>query len=313
MAASTHIGYCKRQDINDAKWNACIDDAGNGLVYAYSFYLDAMAGRWDALVLGDYKAVMPLTWRNKWGVYYLYQPPFCAQLGVFGDAVDEELVHRFLKAVPQQFQYWDFYGNQQNVFRFADFPSTERVNYVLPLQSPYADLEKAYRENIRRNIRKSKTYGCVVKKGIAVEEVIQLSRSQSQQGATTEDAYQKFQSLYGVMQQRGSAKTYGIASAQGQLIASAVFFFSHKRAYYILVGNHPNGRTLGASHALIDAFIQDHAGQDLLLDFEGSDIRNLAFFYSSFGAVAERYPAFQLNRLPWWVKWLKPPHPPRGD
>jgi hypothetical protein len=71
------------------------------------------------------------------------------------------------------------------------------------------------------------------------------------------------------------------------------------------VGNHPNGRTLGASHALIDAFIQDHAQQDMVLDFEGSDIRNLAFFYSSFGAVAELYPAFRLNRLPFWLRWLK--------
>jgi len=71
------------------------------------------------------------------------------------------------------------------------------------------------------------------------------------------------------------------------------------------VGNHPNGRTLGASHALVDAFIKDQAGQDLLLDFEGSDIRNLAFFYSSFGATEEKYPAIKLNRLPWYIRWMK--------
>ncbi|HRG24810.1 MAG TPA: hypothetical protein PLL23_10470, partial [Chitinophagaceae bacterium] len=69
--------------------------------------------------------------------------------------------------------------------------------------------------------------------------------------------------------------------------------------------NHPNGKTIGASHALIDAFIADYAGQDLLLDFEGSDIRNLAFFYSSFGAIQEIYPALKINRLPFYLKWLK--------
>ena len=103
----------------------------------------------------------------------------------------------------------------------------------------------------------------------------------------------------------GLLKTYGIYSKTGQLIASAIFTFSHARAYYILVGNHPNGRTLGASHALIDAFIQDHAGQNLLLDFEGSDLRNLAFFYSSFGAVEENYLSIRENRLPWYLKWMK--------
>jgi hypothetical protein len=71
------------------------------------------------------------------------------------------------------------------------------------------------------------------------------------------------------------------------------------------VGNHPDGRTAGASHFLIDAFIKDHAGTDMLLDFEGSDIRNLAFFYSSFGAKEENYGAIKLNRLPFYMKWLK--------
>jgi hypothetical protein len=72
-----------------------------------------------------------------------------------------------------------------------------------------------------------------------------------------------------------------------------------------MVGNHPNGKTLGASHYLIDRFIHDHAGQKMLLDFEGSDIRNLAFFYSSFGAITELYPSLRINRLPWYIKWLK--------
>ncbi len=101
------------------------------------------------------------------------------------------------------------------------------------------------------------------------------------------------------------AVTYGIFSQQQELLASCVFFFSHNRAYYILVGNHPNGRTIGASHALIDAFIKDHAGQNLILDFEGSDIRNLAFFYSSFGATHVPYPALRINRLPFYLKWMK--------
>ena len=101
------------------------------------------------------------------------------------------------------------------------------------------------------------------------------------------------------------ATTYGIFSNQNELMASCVFFFSHNRAYYILVGNHPNGKTTGASHALIDGFIKDHAGENMLLDFEGSDIPNLAFFYSSFGAPLEIYPALKINRLPFYLRWMK--------
>jgi hypothetical protein len=84
-----------------------------------------------------------------------------------------------------------------------------------------------------------------------------------------------------------------------------VFFFYKKRAYYILVGNHPDGKTIGASHALINGFIQDYAGQDMVLDFEGSNINSLAFFYSSFGAIEEKYVGLKLNKLPWWMKYFK--------
>jgi hypothetical protein len=120
----------------------------------------------------------------------------------------------------------------------------------------------------------------------------------------SKDNTERFRQLYKLLHQKKMALTYGI-SLNNQLLASAIFFFSHKRAYYILVGNHPNGKTLGASHALIDAFIKDYAGQNLMLDFEGSDIRNLAFFYESFGAVEEKYTGIRLNKLPFYLKWMK--------
>ncbi|MEI9956106.1 MAG: hypothetical protein WDM90_07350 [Ferruginibacter sp.] len=39
------------------------------LIYAQSFYLDAMAANWDAIVFNDYEAVMPLTWKKEMGDY----------------------------------------------------------------------------------------------------------------------------------------------------------------------------------------------------------------------------------------------------
>ena len=57
------------------KWDNCITNAPNGLIYGYSFYLDHMAKQWDALVLNDYEAVMPLTWNKKYGIN-LFIPAF---------------------------------------------------------------------------------------------------------------------------------------------------------------------------------------------------------------------------------------------
>lgn len=303
MQENTRLYYKQRSEIDSKKWDECIDKASNGLIYAYSFYLDQSADHWDALVFNDYEAVMPLPWRKKFGIYYLYQPYFTAQLGVFGQKITEGLIEIFLHAIPSKFKLWEFSFNNGNFFQLKNYNLFQRLNYVLSLNQPYEKLYANYRENIKRNIKKSIQYGCSIQNDIDVRDIIELARLQPNAGP--ENELKKFEALYRLLKERSMAKSYGVFSAKNELFASCVFTFSHNRAYYILVGNHPNGRTLGASHALIDAFIKDHSGQNLLLDFEGSDVRNLAFFYSSFGASEEKYSAIKLNKLPWYIRWMK--------
>lgn len=300
------IQYLTYQQINRQKWDECISNAGNGLIYGYSVYLDSMAGAWDALVLNDYDAVMPLTWRKKYGIRYLYQPYFTASLGVFGNNISASLLSDFLQAIPAFFKYWDIYLNAGNYFELPLFKLYERANYVLPLQNNYQHLFQQFRNNIKRNIVKANQLKLVVEKNIPVERVIELAKEQSTSYSLVSNIdYEKFEKLYHHFHQNQQAVTYAVYTLKKELVASCVFFFSHQRAYYILAANHPNGKTLGASHALIAAFIEEHAGQDLLLDFEGSDISSLAFFYSSFGAVTEKYVGLNNNKLPWLLRLFK--------
>ena len=292
------IRYLKHNEIEIEKWDHCIENSANGLVYAYSFYLDAMAKNWDALVVGDYEQIMPLTWNRKYGISYLYQPPFCAQLGVFGNNISQETVQTFLESVPKKFKYWDFYLNKTNLFAIAEYPMYERSNFVLPLNSTYEELSKNYAQSHSRNIKRALKQENYVKKDIPLEDVITLAKAQSQKFSTLSDAdYNNFSKAFAELKSQKKACTYGVFSKRNQLMASCAFIFSHGRAYYIMVGNHPDGRTSGASHLMIDHFIKEYADQDLLLDFEGSSINSLAFFYKSFGAMLENFAGIKVNRL----------------
>ncbi|MFC2114343.1 hypothetical protein ACFLRI_03245 [Bacteroidota bacterium] len=70
-------------DINRQKWDYCVDNALRPAIYALSWYLDAVCPEWKGLVIGDYKAVMPVCWRKKAGQTYLFQPPYCQFGGIF--------------------------------------------------------------------------------------------------------------------------------------------------------------------------------------------------------------------------------------
>ena len=305
---SPSIRYVSRSEIDVQQWDRCIDEAPNGLIYAYSFYLDRMSKQWDALVLEDYKMVMPLTWNRKAGIHYLYQPAFTPSLGIFGNETGEETIANFIQSIPGKFGFIEINLNCGNELQSMPVENIEymlRKNFILPLNRSYDQLSGDYSENIRRNIKKSISLGCRIEKNIAIDQVIRIAREHFDPitNLRTED-YQNFASLFEVLRANNKAVTYGIL-LNNELLSSAVFFFSHHRAYYILVGNHPNGKTMGTSHYLVDRFIADHAGKDLTLDFEGSDISSLAFFYKSFGAQEEPYPAIKWNRLPWYAKWLK--------
>jgi len=300
------ISYLPHSRIDKIKWDRCIDSAGNRLIYAYSFYLDAMSENWDALILNDYEMVMPLTWKKKYTIYYLYQPFYTASLGIFGNDISAEMVNDFLKNIPSKFKYWDFYLNRNNLFSLPDFPMYERSNYILPLNENYETLVSRYASSHVRNIKRAVQYGNVVKKDIPVKEVIALAKEQAKDFSDIEeDNFLDLANLYEFLKKRNQAMTYGVYSSQNQLVASSAYFFSHQRAYYILVGNHPNGKTSGASHLMIDHFIKEHAGENLVLDFEGSNISSLAFFYKSFGAQLEKYPGIKLNKLSAIAKLFK--------
>src|SRR5258708_15662853 len=107
MSTSLHIRYWKRQEIDIASWDACIQQSANRLLYGFHYYLDELTGgQWDALVLGDYQAGMPLTWRRKYGISYLAQPPFSQQKGIFSPLpVPGSLLLPLLQAARRHFPF----------------------------------------------------------------------------------------------------------------------------------------------------------------------------------------------------------------
>ncbi|MFN2457689.1 MAG: GNAT family N-acetyltransferase [Chitinophagaceae bacterium] len=152
-------------------------------------------------------------------------------------------------------------------------------------------------------MKKMRNYADAIQKDVAIDEVISLAQQQQTLNASKNE-FASLNKLYPYLKQQKKAVSYGFYLS-GKLLASCVFFFSHYRAYYVLAGNHPEGRKISASTLLIDAFIKDYAGQNLLLDFEGSDVPGIAFFFRNFGSTNEKYTSIKYNRLPWLISWVK--------
>ncbi len=300
-----NITYLKNSEINKNKWDYCIAKSENGLIYSTSVFLDNMASDWDALVLDDYSAVMPLPFRKKYGIYYVYPPPFSQQIGVTSLVkITEELIHHFLNAIPAKFRYVEMNFNAANVFIFKN--ENQRNNYHLSLSPVFETLQKGFSRSAVRNIKKAIDENITVQENIATAAIIQMHRQRFNDtvGANKED-YTRLQKLFLNLQSSGMLFTLGAFNAGKKLIAGSVYFVYKNRITFIINGNTNESLQNGATHLLMHNTIKKYSGTNCILDFEGSDFEDFVRFYKQYGAMAETYKLIKINRLRWPISLLK--------
>ncbi|MFZ2901117.1 MAG: GNAT family N-acetyltransferase [Saprospiraceae bacterium] len=270
------------------RYDACIDQAANGMPYAYSWYLDAMAGRWDVLVLGDYQAVCPLPWNAKLlGIRQVYQPLFCQQLGVFAKkSPSPELVRDFLNAIPRIYWRVQLCLNERNqTGKLSGWRVRQRPNYLLDLGRTWQEIEAGYSKSLKKRLRKAREIHHLVESPLSPEALSALY--QRQLGDKVEcppQIYRRFERVMREAVARGKGRIWGAASHEGELLAAGFFLQSHWRLINVFGASTEKGKELHSMHFLLDALIQRHARQPLVLDFEGSSIPSIAYFFGSFGA-----------------------------
>jgi hypothetical protein len=303
------IRYLERNEIDTVKWNDCIRKAPNGLIYARSFYLDAMAENWSALVSGDYQYVMPLTWNKKAGFKYLYQPYFTKSLGVFGSSSQSIEISSFLNAIPDIYRYWDIDLNENN-FVSMDIPKLRqraRRNYLLSLANNYEQISQQYKRLANRMTRKAMEGQVQVVRDESPALIIRLYRRDyaNRHKKISGSVYEKLSNCSANAFENNLAETYLAKSPSGETLAYYMILKDEHFIYSLLGGSTREGKQKGAFYLLTDAIIRDHAGTNKIFRFEGSDIPGISFFDNLFGPERISYQHLVMNKLPFLIRYFK--------
>ncbi len=306
------LRYYKHQEIDKERWDQLIAEAGNGLPYAYSWYLDVVAAHWDAIVLGDYEAVMPIPYKQRFGLRQLYQPFFAQQLGVFYKiSINEAQKEAFWKLIGTRYVRAHQFLNAGCHIANQSQNLQPRVNYVLSLNRDHQEIRSGYSKNTRRNLRKAELAG--LQEGTAtVDQLIELFRVTK--GRQLEDfdqqVYARLKRLIVLCIREKKGEIKAIYSQENELLAAAFFLCSHGRMIDLFPAVSEEGRKKAAMFYLIDQLVQQHSESSLLLDFEGSMVPGVARFYRGFGAEVETYWQISRNLLPWRLpsirNWFSP-------
>lgn len=296
------INYLRHHEIEKAKWDECIENSVNGLIYGRSWFLDIVCPGWDALVEEDYTAVFPLTHGRKYGICYLYQPYFTQQLGVFSRKhLTADLVTEFLTAIPPKFRFAEIHLNSMNRTDPGLFTPKASVNLELDLINTYENLRKNYDQNAKRNLKKALDARVVIDRKTDPDDLITLFK-ENRGGAEKNLKFRHYAVLRELMfhcLKNRKGILLGARLPEGNLCASAFLLTDRSRIIFHFAASGKESRETGAMFLLIDSVIRENAGKTITLDFEGSNDPNVARFYKSFGAVSCNYTRVTINRLSW--------------
>lgn len=285
-------------NIDFDKWDMCISSAVHSEIYAYSWFLDCVSPQWSALILNDYEAVMPLPIKSKYGIRYIVQPPFCQKLGIFSpQTISEEMGKKFEIIISKYISVR--YATYAPIFNITK--SKEQANYILSLNNNYSKIEDTFNKNCKRNIKKAKKNE-VTSLSLNCQEFLDFYIPSFNYPGL--DYYKEIiKNLLYVADKKNALECFG--AKKNDSINSAVSFLKRKNKYYYLLASSNNeGKENSSMFLIIQNFIQKHAQENAILDFEGSQIKGVAEFYKSFGAIYSPYYLFTSNRLPFLKKFI---------
>lgn len=301
------IRYLEHSEIDQTKWDQCILQSRNSLIYGFSWYLNAMAPGWNALVQDDYEAVMPVPTVKKLFTM-AYQPFFMQQLGVFFNGeTSNATVKDFLSALPNHFRYINICLNEANDTSLNScYQIIGRNNYLLHLHQSYEELKKGYSDQTKRNLNKAlkNSLQLIASTGPEVVSFYQVNKSEDTIGVKPEH-YEQFKKVLEEAEHRKFVHFLKVVTPKGDVLAQAAFYFYKNRIVYQMGASSEEGKTVHAMTYLFDNLIRKHANQNLLLDFEGSDINSVARFFNGFGSLCTRYNRVIYNNLPWPFNIIK--------
>jgi len=159
--------------VNSHQWDAVVSANDNGLIYSSYSYLQAVCTHCLAVIINDYEAVMALPFKKKWGIPYLYTPPFVQQLGLIGN-ISPDYYAPIIQQVQQQCRYGDMLFNFQNTFIEKEAGSSLKNNFIIDLRDDYQRIKSHYHSSVSYSLHKAAKAGCTYISSDNAEEAIGL-------------------------------------------------------------------------------------------------------------------------------------------
>ncbi len=334
--------HFKHNQIDKKKWNKCISNSKENIIYAFSWYLDCVSPFWEAFILEDnneYLAVMPLPVKKKYGISFLQVPLFVQQLGIFSTQRLSSLEFKaFLILLQKKFKlvsnypfntlnYQDFKSELEEVFDNKLKQNLKKhKTHHLSLQQNYSIIRQNYKKDTKYRINQAQkqNFESIQKTEIDDIDLVYkfFEESVFLENGISNQAKPILKSLFKILKDKNLAELYYIQNNKQEILSGILVvknesvyqvdnqnYFTTKWIYLFNAAN-PKYQKDESRRWFLDKFIQKKSNLESqsnnnliqILDFESAQEKEVARFYSSFGSEEKPFFVLDYNELPFYIK-----------
>ena len=298
--------YIKHKNIDPEKWDTLLKKVPFTPFYFLYSYLTTIC-KWDAIIEevdSEYNLVIPLPFKQKLWIKYLYQPFFCQQLGIISTSDQwKSRINEIEKIIKIEFSFgqvkWNTFNTDNEYFK-----TKNKTNYILDLIPSFEEAQQKFNNNRKRILKRlaNERYEINETENTASNIDATIDRfSKIFQTAIPEIGPSHYQVLKEGLHSISSACKIHVFEVKenDQVLASSLFVSFQGRIIYLLGFTENTYRKTAVHSLLFERLISKMSNSKKILDFEGGESSGIAQFYSSFGAQKEIYSevSFMPNHL----------------
>ncbi len=283
------IRRLKYHEIDFQKYTKCLENSVQRNWYAKKEVLDQLSENWEILMFEDYKAVLPIPLKKKFGINFVIMPLFCQQLGVFSEKDDTGINDQFLQFLKKNYTILLYSFNDRNLF---SEPLKKKKNYTIPL-SDYVILRRKKYFKGRKSTAKCAQHLIYKEIDLNAEHISFIEKNFK--GLKKETDIKKFKDYMKFLHQNNSLKLCA-AYLEEKLINVAVLVDESTQLSLLGLINDETYKTENGPSFLIDKILSNYIHQKSF-NFMGSNIRGIEIFFKSFGGELQEYSYLQSKIL----------------
>ena len=272
-----------------------------GNIFMQPWWLDIVApGRWNDIQIkkgGQIYARWPIVSRKEKGLVFIEMPVLTQKLGpwIKIDSDKKERIHSIERTILEELienipEFDKFVYNLNisvdNYLPFVWKGFEQRSRTTFQIKNPI-NTDKSWKElksSVRRHIKKAKELLTIDHETSAQDLYDIISKTFNRQGLKVPYSFETLKGLYSEGQKKGRAQIISARDSQNQLHAAQLLIHDDEVTYYLAGGINSDFQVAGAASLLLWNSINEAKIRGNTFDFEGSSIKSIERYFTSFGA-----------------------------